>query len=324
MFDALGYAVVAQLVDPGVQPLDEGLVVNDARFFDVLLVAHVGLYPQHYCSISSSDGLPPLRCDVIRGSHLDLFDRCALAYRFTVHDRRVPDIKVPRWALIGWIMHKTFEMVVESGGEPKKVFIKNLHDYRSIVRTEWSSTYPDVPVADSEIPEVSSDDLMRAMDMLRHFVSFQKFIDKAISRRTEFLFEVCLDQEGTVSLRGKIDLILTVDDGLVIVDYKSSQPFWEHTEVPPQLLRYAIAVAVMEDVPVSKVETLLFNLQSGKVLRRRWTADEANAMIASIVRRVEHIRMVDPSTATGTIGSHCDTLCQYRYSCPVRRAIPRS
>lgn len=263
-----------------------------------------------------------MKCDVVRGSHLDLFDRCQLAYRYTVHDGRVPDIKVPRWAMLGWTMHKTFETAIETGADPKKLFIDNLRSYRELARAEWASSYPNVSILDSEIPSVPERDIMRAMDMLRNFNKFRSFIDDADSRETEIAFRIALDQEGTIVLKGRIDLVLRYGDLLKIVDYKSSKPGWEHSSVPPQLLRYAIALAITKDLPISKIETILFNLQSGNVLRRTWSAEEANGLIAQIVRRVEFIRSVHPDRATATVGSHCDTLCQYRHSCPARRAVP--
>jgi ATP-dependent helicase/DNAse subunit B len=262
-----------------------------------------------------------MKCENIRRSHLELFDRCQLAYKFTVHDRRVPDIKVPKWAVLGWVMHKAIEEAVTSDGNLSRTFGSCLKKTISIVEEEWSSTYPDIELKNSEIPRLSMESMCRAQLMVNNASrKLMPLIMKFKDREVEVPYNIALDQGGTITMKGRIDLVLKDGDDWKIIDYKTTKSSWEHKEVPVQLLYYAIGLAIKKNAKISSVETILANLESGNIPCRRWTSKEANLLIENSVNKIEHIRAMPPEKAVGNVTSYCKTLCQYNVSCPIFRS----
>ena len=257
-----------------------------------------------------------MRCDKIRGTHIDWYKRCQLNYRYTAHDRKMPDIIVPRWSVLGWVVHKTLEVAVTSKRYASNVFKEMIKIEKDIVREEVASTFPDYKLRDHEIPTINADGFIRGTTMMRNWDKHANYFWSADEAIIEEPFSVDLDPKVGAVMTGRIDLQLRFGDTIEIWDYKSTQPLYEYKKVPPQLLRYAIGICLQKDLRIKKVRSVLFNLQSGNILKRDWTAGEANGMIDHLVDVVDEIKDTPPEEAKASVGSHCRTLCQYHPSCP--------
>jgi choline dehydrogenase-like flavoprotein len=266
-----------------------------------------------------------MRCSPTRGSHLDLFDRCELAYRRTVHDRDVPDVKVPRWAALGWLIHEALRDAVELDVPADMTLRSKTRDYREVVRRGWASSYPDVPLDDREIPRLPRSDAARAARMISNFERLRPdLVWDDSAKEAEFIFSYFLDEARSVRVYGTIDLIMTRADGSIrILDYKSGRPRWCSREVPAQLLRYAVALAATRGVPLRSIQAVLVNLESGEAIAKTWSSDEGNEMLGRMLAKVRSIQAVDPKRAAAKTGGHCDTLCQFRSSCRAADAVLR-
>lgn len=252
----------------------------------------------------------------VRGSHIDLFDRCPYAFYTTVIAKRTPDIKVPRWAMIGWCAHDALRVAAANDASAKDELRRALASYKEICRREWASEWPDIPIDDYDIPVPNGETSTRGMRMMGNFELFRKkILTGTTDIQVERPFRICLDENGTVGYKGRIDYTAWVNSELVVIDYKSGRPEWEHKEVPVQLLRYAIAISVLESVPIATIRTIVLNLESGRAFERRWTAKEANIMVASMLGKIDVMQSVDRGNAAGRVGGHCRAICSYRPSC---------
>jgi hypothetical protein len=260
-----------------------------------------------------------MKCPGIRGSHIDWFLRCPLYYKYVAHDKRPPDIMVPAWSVTGWIMHKTLEIAIQEGISARKAFMRCCQREKEIVREEVAQSWPDYPLADEEIPSMSGKNMLRAQTMLTNFERMRpKLFEPGDTVKLETPFKVCLDLKHDIWYWGRIDvLIFKRSTGMIDnLDYKSTKPEYEYSKVPPQLLRYCMGFSLQSGIPMKRMRSILFNLESGNMPTRTWTSKEANAMIDEIVDVVLKIREMPPEKAPGRVGSHCKLLCQYHPSCP--------
>jgi hypothetical protein len=260
-----------------------------------------------------------MKCPGIRGSHIDWFLRCPLYYRFAAHDKKPPDIMVPTWAIFGWVCHKALEISVQENIPANKAFMLCCQREKEIAREEVSQSWPDYKLTEKEIPSISSKNMIRAQKMFTNFERMRpKLFQPGDKVELETPFKVCLDEEHDIWYWGRIDVLIfkKSNDTIDNLDYKSTQPSYEYTEVPPQLLRYCVGYSLQSGIPISRMRSILFNLESGNMPTRTWTSKEANTMIDEIVEVVLKIREMPPEKAPGNVGSHCKSLCQYHPSCP--------
>lgn len=260
-----------------------------------------------------------MNCPGIRGSHIDWFLRCPMYYKFVAHDKIPPDIMVPKWAVTGWVAHKALEIAVEEDIPANKALTRCLQMEKEIVREEVGQSWPDYPLADKEIPTLDMKNMLRLNRMMANFEAMRpKLFSSGDEVMLETPFKVCLDEDHDIWYWGRIDvLIIKPELGMIDnLDYKSTRWDYEYKEVPPQLLRYCTAYSLQEGIPMKKMRSVLFNLETGNMPTRIWSSQEANDMIDEIVEVVLQIRAMDPDEAPGCVGSHCKLLCQYYPSCP--------
>jgi hypothetical protein len=257
-----------------------------------------------------------MKCEQIRGSNLDWFSKCQLNFRYTVHERMLPPILIPRWSVFGWVAHKAAELAIRENLRFSSAFEMCASDYKSIVKEEVASTWPDHVLRESEIPGIEMRSLERSIPMARHFDMFiPSFLEDADQVLLEKPFTIDLDPDSRMLYVGRRDLMVRKGDRWYIFDWKTTIPSYEYKTVPPQLGRYAMATAIECDIPINSICTVLFNLESGNMPKRIWNAREGNAMIDDLIATVTKIRSMDPGDAKPTVGSHCDKLCQYHPLC---------
>lgn len=250
-------------------------------------------------------------CDVVRGSHLDTFDMCKYRYLLLCEERRTPDILVHNWAQLGWLMHKTLQEALDSGENVFKVWEKNLKNRKLIVEEEVRGCWPDVDYDFSHIPPFTQTQGQRAGIMLLnwHRVKEGLFPDRA-SIETEVKF--ALDMPNNAKYVGTIDVRTVSGDTGMILDYKSSQPNWEHKKIPFQIYRYAMATSLLSPVELKKIEMVIFNLQSGNLVHETYYPQKMDQeVLKQVVQKIEQIRKTEKSCAFHSKGSHCRTLCEY-------------
>lgn len=244
-------------------------------------------------------------------------------YRLLVEERAVPDIKIFKWASLGWIMHLVCEKCINdlSVGVMDE-FLKNIKNQKEICRNEWSQSWPDVPLYDDEIPPLEEKQILRGYVMVRNIEIFRRKLLalNPLSIECERGFSIFLDKEKQLEFHGRIDAVIKFKDGSCwILDYKSSQPRTEHKVVPPQLERYGIAISKMDNIPISKIKGVIFNLESGNVIEREFSAATANKLLNEMVDTICQIKDCDPEAARPITGIYCFPLCPYQKKCYQKR-----
>lgn len=254
----------------------------------------------------------------IRGTNLDTFKRCPMAYRLGVHEKRVPDIKIHPWASLGWIMHLTCEQcMLDINKDPFEQFTENIKNQNQVCLNEWNQGWKDVPLPCVEIPELTPRQIERGYIMTKKFTDFRKNILKKNPKiECERAFEIFIDKEKTMPFRGRIDVVLKFDDGTCwILDYKSSNKNYAHKVVPPQLERYGIAISVSDKIPISSIKGVIFNLEAGQLIERQFSKETSAPLLKDMIDTITDIKACSPENANAVQGNYCFSLCSYRKTC---------
>lgn len=186
-----------------------------------------------------------------------------------------------------------------------------------IVEEEVKSSWPKAKLSFRSISPLNASQLVRAKTMCQNFERFRLSMSDIDWCKTEA--PIFYDLGNGSALVGRTDLICGKGETLGIFDYKSSKAAWEHKKVPPQILRYAMAISRSENTPIERIGGYIINLESGNHVGQRYTQRQAQDMHAHVNSIVDQIKATSPENAAPNPGSYCRTLCGYAPSCKAYR-----
>ena len=117
---------------------------------------------------------------------------------------------------------------------------------------------------------------------------------------------------GSLYLAGKSDKIYTTDEGLIIVDFKTSKKFWKGMN-DLQLKFYSLVLSKERNIPPEQIETIVYYSFLGSIDSNTYTSDEIDYFLEylkDVAGRINKTRSWTP-----TKNRLCD-FCAYKEDCP--------
>jgi hypothetical protein len=99
----------------------------------------------------------------------------------------VPDILVPEWAQLGWLIHKACQESFETGASIYTTWPMVVSKRHEIVEEEVTSSWPNVKIPFQSIPPLTTAQLVRAKAMCATFDRFHTSMRKVDWFETECL-----------------------------------------------------------------------------------------------------------------------------------------
>jgi len=234
----------------------------------------------------------------LSASAIDTYEACPLKFRMGRIDGIPQNAKKPE-LIFGNIIHS----VLQRFHEPKKeLSIKRII---RLLDEEWKKDDFDYSVREEKFKE-------QGIEILKKYVkNISKNLPTVIKREEQFSFDI-----GPITIRGAIDRIDQLGDGIEIVDYKTSKSSTS-AKTNFQLAIYSMYLEQLEDpllggIPIQS--SLYFLRDEEKPIRsHNFTSDQIGLAKEKIIDVAAGIRNKEFSPKTGR---HCDW-CDFKaLACP--------
>ena len=143
----------------------------------------------------------------------------------------------------------------------------------------------------------------------------------------ELSFWLDATHDGNVIFNGVIDLCVRRGQYFMVIDYKTMKVHRQAKDYEirrdDQLCLYAIATAVLFDVPIAHVKTGMFFPENARLVTTNWSSQQAQTWLNSVLEICYQIINTERENVKPLPCDNACRWCEYRSRCAIGRELLR-